>query len=445
LQALSYPLFGPVEWAARMPNFVTSILLVPATGLLAWRLFKQDLVVVLGAAFVAFSPLTTQFSGTAYTDPLLSFWITMSLVAVSYSVNLRFFNQGVTGKLRLRELNKSALLAGIFFGLAAATKYQAWLFLPLIIGLAFIGHWRWSLWKRLMVGILICLLIVLAWELIRSGTLTLINEQISSFGGLRLSYSWELWPRLEAWARQWRFVLDSEIISFFVILTLPLYLALLIHDEDKTTAIDQIFVLFLIAYFVLHWFIAIPAWDRYLLPLMPIVGLIFARFILRVAAFIKAELPILEEQKTLIQNAVWFVPLILIVLLGQGIRDAYEGRLPVGGQPDADQGISSLVNELKSAPYGTVLYDHWYSWQLRYYLFESGTYISWFLDPDSLQEDLQVFGRNGNSRYLVAPETKTAEPIFRAIEESGFKLIKVDQEFSKPRNSHLALYLIEPR
>ena len=25
LQALSYPLFGPVEWAARMPNFVTSI------------------------------------------------------------------------------------------------------------------------------------------------------------------------------------------------------------------------------------------------------------------------------------------------------------------------------------------------------------------------------------------------------------------------------------
>ncbi len=444
LQALFYPLFGPVDWAARMPNFAASVMLIPATGLLAWRLFREELITVLAAAFVAFSPLAIQFSGTAFTDPLLTFWVTMSLAAVSFSAGRRFFGPIEGSLINVRTTKRSALLAGLFFGLAVATKYQAWLFLPLVIGLATVGFWRWDRWKRWLIGFLFCVAIVILWELLRNGSLTVANEQLSSFGGLRVSYSWELWPRLEVWARQWRFMLHSEILLFMVILTMPLYLALLIHDEDRSTVIDQILALFLIGYFILHWLIAIPAWDRYLLPLLPLVGIVLARFVLRIIFFIQAEMPSMEKYRATINRSIWLIPIIFLVLQSEGIRDAYQGLLPIGGQPEADRGISRLVEQLEDAPYGTVLYDHWFSWQLRYTLFESRTYISWFPDFHSLQEDLLVFGREENPRYLVVPDNAIAGPIIRAVNESGFKLIEVDTTSSSLHESGLVLYSIEP-
>ena len=38
LQALFYPLFGPVEFAARLPSWIASLLLIPLTAQLARRL-----------------------------------------------------------------------------------------------------------------------------------------------------------------------------------------------------------------------------------------------------------------------------------------------------------------------------------------------------------------------------------------------------------------------
>ncbi|NKQ34339.1 MAG: phospholipid carrier-dependent glycosyltransferase, partial [Chloroflexi bacterium] len=87
LQALFYPLQGPVEWAARLPNFVASLLLVPLTAVFAHYLEREPQISqifsgpLIAAAVVAFSPLAIQFSATAFTDPLLTFWLTASLTA----------------------------------------------------------------------------------------------------------------------------------------------------------------------------------------------------------------------------------------------------------------------------------------------------------------------------------------------------------------------------
>ncbi|HID54780.1 MAG TPA: hypothetical protein EYP41_22425, partial [Anaerolineae bacterium] len=94
LQALFYPLQGPVEWAARLPDFIASLLLVPLTAVFARYLERESQVSqisqifsgpLMAAAFVAFSPLTIQFSATAFTDPLLTFWLTASLAALAAS------------------------------------------------------------------------------------------------------------------------------------------------------------------------------------------------------------------------------------------------------------------------------------------------------------------------------------------------------------------------
>ncbi|MBE2224378.1 MAG: hypothetical protein IAF02_22750, partial [Anaerolineae bacterium] len=42
LQALFYPLQGAVAWAARLPNFIASIVLVPLLAVLVWRWYEDE-------------------------------------------------------------------------------------------------------------------------------------------------------------------------------------------------------------------------------------------------------------------------------------------------------------------------------------------------------------------------------------------------------------------
>ncbi len=209
LQALFYPLFGPVEFAARWPSWIASLLLVPLTGILAWKLYRQVETAVLAAALVALFPLAIQFSPTAFTDPLLTFCLITACTAVA---------------------TRKPLWAGILFGLALLTKYQAALFLPLLLGLGWLVGWRLAQWSRWLAGLLPPLVALFAWEFARSGGFLLWQNQIGNFGGIRLSYSWEIWPRFLAWVELWQtavspliFLLLIPAIGWFVIQTCQVF------------------------------------------------------------------------------------------------------------------------------------------------------------------------------------------------------------------------------
>ena len=80
------------------------------------------------------------------------------------------------------------------------------------------------------------------------------------------------------------------------------------------------------------------------------------------------------------------------------------GSFAVGGRRDADQGAWQVADYLDSAPYGTVLYDHWFSWHWRYAFIDKGVYTSWFATSRRvLAEDLQSSGTTPGDRYLVVP------------------------------------------
>ncbi len=98
------------------------------------------------------------------------------------------------------------------------------------------------------------------------------------------------------------------------------------------------------------------------------------------------------------------------------------------GDPEADQGAGEIAIALADAPDGTVLYDHWYSWQWRYHLFDTAVYTAWFPNPAALADELTVFGRDGNAHYLVLPDDETALPVLRAVREAGFRLERVTGE-----------------
>ena len=406
VQALFYPLLAtPAPWVARLPGLVASLLLVPLTGRLVWELYRDTLATVAAAAFVALSPFTIQFSATAFTDPLLVTLLVSAMVGQSV---------GIGGRRSVLALLLFA--SGVLFGLAVATKHQAWLFLPLLLGLGWLGGWGWAQWRRWLAGFLLPLLALIAWDVARGGGSTLWSAQMQSYGGVRLAWSWELWPRLAAWGELWQVLFGSPVLLFLLLLALPPFLALLIYHQDWPTAYDQLFVLFLLGYGALHWFLAVPVWDRYLLPVVPILALVLGRFLSRLVAFLGPEVPRPARS--------WLAPALLgfLVLMHlPGAWSARAGGFAVGGRPGADSGAREVAAFLDDSPYGTVLYDHWFNWQWRYYLFDTGVYVNWFAHPAGLAEDLRVFGGTDGERYLVLPDTPLARPVLRAVAAAGYE------------------------
>ena len=401
LQALFYPLLAtPAGFPARLPNFIASLLLLPLTGRAAWQLYRDPLAAVAAVALVAFSPLAIQFSSSAFTDPLLTTWLLAAVVASS-----------APGPYRRR-----AWWSGLFWGLALATKYQALLFLPLLLGLAWLARWPGRAWGWWLAGFAPAGALLLLWDGLRPGGFSLWHNQFSSYGGLRLAWSWELWPRLAAWANLSRYQL--AIPWPLLLLLLGLGLLVLRRQPAAGAAYDALLFLFLAGYGLLHWLLAVPVWDRYWLPLVPLLALLAARLVARLLAGLWAYArPGRSPRRRYALLA--GLALLLLAQIPAALA-ASRGAYPVGARPGADGGAAAVAAYLQAAPYGTVLYDHWFSWQWRYYFFDRGVYVSWFPHPAGLGDDLAVFAAGEGARYLVLPDSAVARPVLRAVTAAGF-------------------------
>ncbi len=467
IQALFYLPSGPVEWAARLPNFMVSVWLVPLTAVLYRRLYLESIALprayteggetagkhpslfpashfpavppllrapsrinlLISALIVACSPLAIQFSATAFTDPLLTFWLITSLSVIRnpYSVN----RSPITD-------HRSPITSGLFLGLAIATKYQAVLFLPLVIGVGWQAGYGRAQWQRWLMGLLPVLAIILFWDVARTGSWSLWSAQIGNYGGLRPAWSWELWPRLLAWGQLW--VTAVPIVLIPVLLLLLVWLAWrAFRVDDAASRVDLLLVFFVSGYMVLHWLTAVPVWDRYLLPLVPLVAILMGRGFERLGDWEIGRLwPLPISQSRGAPTANLLISFFLLILLLFSAGGGRHGRYPVGGQANADQGAAQIAAILADEPYGTVLYDHWFSWHWGYHLFYRKVYVSWFPHGAALAEDLAVFGRDGHKRYVALPDGAISHPIIRTIHTAGFQLQPVAAA------GNIALYQILP-
>ena len=402
LQALSYPIAGPVEWAARVPSFIASLLLIPLTAKAA-GLTCDRLAGVAAAFIVALAPLAIQFSGSAFSDPLLTLWLTAALIIVL--------------RPRWTIAEQAAhphrpLWFGVFLGLALLSKYQAVLFLPLYVGLATLSGWRRAEWFKALAGLAAILVILLAWVGARPEARGLVDLQWANIGGIRFSRSWEMWPRLRSTFGLWRLALGWPLLIGFVFLGLGL--VYIRRGRAATNPTEALIAVFVLAYVVLHWLWAVPVWDRYLVPILPLVAILVGGGFSRVWRASRARPP---ERVALGALVIGIIGLQMTVA-----RAARIGVFPIGSQPTADGGAGAAAQSLLESPYGTVLYDHWYSWHWRYQLFDSRVYISWFPNADALIADLEVFARSGSERYIALPTSDAARPIYRRLSESGYEL-----------------------
>jgi 4-amino-4-deoxy-L-arabinose transferase-like glycosyltransferase len=439
LQAASYPLFGAEEWSARQPAYIASICLVPLVGAISWQQTRSAVAALVAASCVALSPLAIQYGATAFLDPPLTFFVMGAIL---------FLWRDEPAKPASRLRRRNAMLSGLFFGFAIAAKLQAVLFGPLIIGMALADRRPSFWWRSWFAGLLPILLLLFAWELARHNGTVSWALQVANFGGVRPIWSWELWSRLGDWLRLWRYTVATPAFLFLIALlawmlaasllrrrgaqppgraqrgTRPIAGAALRGDDPRLANPQfrriegngaKLTTLFLVSYGLFHWLAAIPVWDRYLLPAVPLVALI--------AGYAFRGLATKLGARTLRLIAATF----LILQLPWALR-AMDGRHPIGGEASADHGASAVGLELADSPYGTVLYDHWYSWQWRYHLFASRVFVSWFAHPANLVEDLNAFADDGNPRFLVLPKSSSARPVQRAVLEAGFQLTEVANE-----------------
>ncbi len=396
LQALCYPFLGPREMAARLPNLFASLVTVALTYKVTARLAFDDKdsshhggwrAGILAALLTALSPLAVAFGATAFTDTLMVTWAMAALLAAS---------------------NSRPGWAGFWLGLGLATKYQAAFFLPLVAGLLWLqtrasGMGRVSTsWARLVGGAVGPAGAVVIWELARTGRFSLVGSQMASYGAARLLLPEEWAPRLIEWVGLARYLIPPPWFALLLALALGWTLGRRSPPLLLTTC-------WLVGYVLVHWLFNIHPWDRYLLPTVPVVSLLAGRSVDGLAG---RFLPALARG---------LLPVALSALLLPAAAGAAAGAFAIGGDHGTFDGIEQVAAFFADHPYGTVLYDHWLSWELRYYLFDSRVYVSWFPDSQTLIRDLQAFGADP-PRFLIIPAWESPEPLLQAAQPAGFDL-----------------------
>ena len=121
---------------------------------------------------------------------------------------------------------------------------------------------------------------------------------------------------------------------------------------------DLLLVCFAVVYTLVHWLWAFPIWDRYLLPLVPVLAILLGRILGVVVTWVGQAIGPVKSR--IRGRMVVSCSLVLVVsLIGPAINAA-GSRYPVGGDHWAYDGIDDVADYLRALPEGSVVYQH--SW-----------------------------------------------------------------------------------
>lgn len=390
------------EIAARLPGMIASLLTVALMHPLTRRLYPHDRRVGLAAGLLlAVSPLAVFYSGTAFTDGLMVFFVVLGMTLAAGGRNFG---------------------TGLALGFAFASKQQALMLAPLVgIGWLAYGartgfHWRGLI--RLGVGALIPVAALLVWDAARAQPQTMMELAAANNDVWRLLWPFEVLPRLV-----WFGTIINEWFGVPTISAIVVGGAIgaalgRIHQRAKQfhTWVDVLLVSFILAYVGLHWLVAFNLYDRYLLPLLvPVLMLVG-----RLYGDIHARLPRL---------AVWvggiFVAGALMGSMG-GVRNV---RIS-DASGVAYSRIDWLATQLNSEPLGTIIYDPWLGWELGYYMGQwTDKRRVYYPTPSELargateQPDLAP-------RLFIAPTWQPHQRWLDALRTAGFKVRLVTQAYN---------------
>lgn len=401
------------EVSARLPGLFASVLSVALVARLAWQLWRSPQAALVAALLVALSPFAILFAPTAFADPLLVLWVLAALVAVT---------AGRWG------------WAGVLAGLALATKQSGLLFAPLVLALGAAANTQRSAARwlpRFALGLAPVLLLLAGWDALRGvgGGAWLAGLAVNDPGGLARAS--ELWPRLGAWAGRLHYFTASTPLNVALGLGLAALAARELALRRCEAAPTLIVGAFGLAYLALHWLLAVPVLDRYLLPLVPLLALLAARAV-----------DVLGERSPALYPA--SAALLTLLILPGALRAARSGY-PVGGDHGAYDGIDRVAEVVGGLPEGSVVYTDSLGWSLAYYLYDARVYQATVSTPAALAADLRAFGAGGEQRVLILPGWQSRGDWLRAARAAGYEPQVMLQTTNRHGQRSLVVYSLLPR
>jgi len=485
LVAGAQALFGNSEFAVRLPGLTAGLLTIPLAAMLSRALYGERWAAIGAATGLALSPFAILFSATAFAD--------LPMVALGLG--------GCVAAARGRPG-----WAGVLAGLACATKQSGvvWLLLVALVQIANcrsqiadrrlqiaspqirksanhhspfairhspfvhssirrfvysqIRHSPFAV--RFVVGFLLVAGLVFAWDAVRvaQGAESFWRMGVTGYGGLRLIWPQELWTRLRGWIGLARYFFVSPVVNG----ALPVGLSLLVwnatsrHRHTRVAFVDLSLISFSLIYFLLHWLWAFPVWDRYLLPLVPVLAILLGRILSLLASHLaNRQIGKSANRQTAHSSIRRFVnsqirhsPFVIVhcslfILLLLPAWNAVHSRYPVGGDHGAYDGIDGVVAFLRTLPEGTVVYQHWLGWHYNDYLFDAPVYLAYWPTPAWLAQDVRAFGTR-ESRYIVFPSWESSARVGQALAGVGYELASVLTTTRRDGTRSFTVYHIQP-
>jgi hypothetical protein len=214
-------------------------------------------------------------------------------------------------------------------------------------------------------------------------------------------------------------LLGAPTALFALFIPLAVIVRIVRAPRQCATAVDVLLLAFVLAYFSLHWLIAFNTYDRYLLPLLPLLMILAARSGIWLWNGICRYI---SEPELKVAAAV-----IVLAIFTSSLQTSQE-RLPFadrnGSFPNYE-GIDELADFLNAQSLGAIVYDHWLSWELGFYMGEwSDKRRVYYPTPDALVADA-LQQPDPAPRYFPAPATLPISPWLEALRGAGFSIAPV--------------------
>jgi 4-amino-4-deoxy-L-arabinose transferase-like glycosyltransferase len=373
---------GASEEIARLPNELAGAAAILLLYGIAIELYHDRRVGLAAAAVLAFSPISILFAPTAFTDPLM----TCLLLAAVWC--------GLRGQ---------PWLCGLGYGLALATKQDALVFAPLLFLLPIVRDWVPSATRnvrasaerlaRFAVGVALPASAVIVWSTQRPQP-DFLQVSLANYGGFNLAQPEVYAARALEWLPLLRTV-SSEWLLIMTLLTLPLVVM-----RERRTA-DWVLITIAGGWLAFHVIFMIPAWDRYVLPLVPLCALLMARC----AVYCSDRL----RPPGLNVAAAFIAGLLLAVPARSALRD----EIHVGRDFNLHAGVDQVGQWFWTIDTSaTILYYHDLSWELDYYTFGRELDRRWFIDAEQLAADAARMPLA--RRFVVVAEWESAPNVIPA-------------------------------
>lgn len=438
LTALGVLAIGPSELAVRLPELAAGLASVALLYALGRRLY-DPVTGRLAAWLMALSPFAILFSITAFVDPLLTAAVLWALWAAS------------AGRWRQMAI---AVAAGF------ALKQTVLVFVPLCLALALLvpplplrpgaalRRLATAAWP-LVPALVLAAVLVFGWDALRHSSVSFWSQGYSDNIPGRLVRANEVLPRGLAWVNLLHYFTGSTSLNLLFVSCLPLLLIWSRVAPNRAALADCVLAGYLLLYLAAYWMLAFNVWDRYLLPVLPIWLLLLARVLdlvaysLRRAAF-QISRRLNPRDLGFRRTLALALPAALLALAAPGAVLATRSAYPIGGDHGAYDGIDGAARFIRNLPPGSVLYDHWLSWEWNYYLFGGPVYVAWFPSPDSLATDLKSFGTT-SPRFLAVPAWEGETEVRAAAANAGFDFVPLYTAHRRDGVPTIVVYALKQR